>query len=332
MGDKLEDRDSVGALIRAVGRRSVPPREDYERVLGASRAAWQHAVRQRARRRWVYALAAGVAFVVLGTGVLRHLDRSQPTVVAGTLTTISGAVFAGSAAGEEWRWLSESGVPLLAGTRLRTDASGRAALRLLPDTSLRIAGSTDLLLQPGNRVELLEGRIYLDTSSAHSGTVEIVTRFGTLRDVGTQFEVLTTGTALRVRTREGAVILTRGRSEAVLRCAVSEELRIDSQGHIERGRITPYDTEWGWAEMLAEPPRGPELPLLRFLDWVARETGRALRYDSPETETRVGKVILHGTTPDLAPVQAMAVALATTDVDYSLPDDGTILLRYRQSP
>ena len=46
---------------------------------------------------------------------------------------------------------------------LRTDASGRAALRLLPDTSLRIAGATELLLQPGNRVELLEGRIYLDT-------------------------------------------------------------------------------------------------------------------------------------------------------------------------
>ncbi len=244
MADNVEDRDSVGALIRAVGRRCVPPREDYERVLGASRAAWQQAVRQRARRRWTYALAAGVAFVVLGAGVLRHLDDVQPTVVAGTLTTINGAVFAGSVAGEEWRWLSESGVPLLAGTRLRTDASGRAALRLLPDTSLRIAGSTDLLLQSGNRVELLEGRIYLDTSSAHSGTVEIVTRFGTLRDVGTQFEVLATGTNLRVRTREGAVTLTRGRSETVLQCDVSEELRIDSQGNIERGHIAAYDAEW----------------------------------------------------------------------------------------
>jgi hypothetical protein len=326
------DPDSVAALIRAVGRRSAPPREDYDRVFGASRAVWQRVVRQRARRRWTYALAAGVAFVVLAAGVLRHLDDSRPAVVAAILANASGAVFGGTAAGEEWRWLSESGGPLLAGTRLRTDATGRASLRLVPDISLRIAGSTDLLLRPGNRVELLKGRIYLDTRGAHDGAVEIVTRFGTLRDVGTQFEVLAADTGLRVRTREGAVTLTRGRSEAVLRCAVSEELRIDSHGHIERGHVTPYDADWAWAEMLAEPPRGPELPLLRFLDWVARETGRALRYDSPETETRVGKVILHGSTPDLAPVQAMEVALATTDVDYSLLDDGTILLRYRRPP
>jgi ferric-dicitrate binding protein FerR (iron transport regulator) len=332
MADNLEDRDSVGALILAVGRRSVPPREDYERVLSASRAAWQGAVRQRVRRRWTYALAAVVAFVVFGAGVLRQIDGPHPAVVAATLTTIDGAVFAGSAAGEEWRWLSESGVPLTSGTRLRTDPSGRAALRLRPDTSLRMAGSTDLLLQPGNRVELLEGRIYLDTSSTHSGTVEIVTRFGTLRDVGTQFEVLATGTTLRVRTREGAVTLTRGGSEAVLQCAVSEELRIDSSGNIERGRIASYDAEWSWAESLTEPPKGPELPLRQFLDWVARETGRSLRYDSPVTEARVNKVVLHGTTPDLAPVAALAVALATTDIEYTLRDDGTILLRYRQSP
>jgi ferric-dicitrate binding protein FerR (iron transport regulator) len=326
------DRDSVAALIRAVGRRSAPPREDYERVLDASRAAWQRTVRQRARRRWTYALAAGVALVVLGIGVLRQVDDSSPAAVAAILATTSGNVFAGNTTGEQWRWLTDSGVPLLAGTRLRTDSSGRAALRLAPDTSLRIAGSTDLLLQPGNRVELLGGRLYVDTKGTRAASIEIVTRFGTLRDVGTQFEVLATGSTLRVRTREGAVTLTRGRSEAVLECAVSEELRIDSLGRVERGRIAAHDTEWAWAEMLAEPPRGPELPLLRFLDWVARETGRGLRYDSLETEARVSKIVLHGTTPRLAPVQAMEVALATTDIDYLLLDDGTILLRHRQFP
>lgn len=324
------DLDSLAALIRTVGRRSAPPRDDYERVLDASRTAWQRAVRQRVRRRWAYALAAGVAFVVLGAGVMRHLT-GVPKVVA-TLANASGAVFGGTMAGDEWHWLTESGAPLLAGTRLRTDASGRAALTLAADTSLRIAGSTDLLLGPGNRVELLEGRIYLDTKGTRSGAVEIVTRFGTLRDVGTQFEALATGTTLRVRTREGAVTLTRGQTKAVLHCAASEELRIDSRGHVERGRITAHAAEWAWAEMLAEPPQGPDLSLLRFLDWVARETGRGLRYDSPETETRVSKVILHGTTPELAPVQALEIALATTDIESSLLDDGTILLRQRQSP
>jgi hypothetical protein len=323
------DRDSVADLIHAVGRRSVPPREDYERVLGASRIAWQQAVRQRARRRWIYALAAGVAFVALGAGVLRQLHESRPAVAAGMLNTVEGAVFAGTAAGDGWRWVTQVNVPLAAGTRLRTDASGRAALLLSPDTSLRIAGATELILQAGNRVELLSGRVYLDTKHASGGAVEIATRFGTLRDVGTQFEVLATGTALRVRTREGAVRLTRGRSQAVLECTVSEELRIDSQGRIERSRIAAHDADWAWAELLAEPPRGPELSLQKFLDWVARESGRGLRYDSVETEARVREIVLHGVTPELAPLEAMEVALATTDIEFSLLDDGTILLRHR---
>jgi ferric-dicitrate binding protein FerR (iron transport regulator) len=152
-----------------------------------------------------------------------------------------------------------------------------------------------------------------------------------LRDIGTQFEVLATGTTLRVRTREGAVTLTRAHSAQVLQCGVSEELRIDARGKVERGRIAAHDADWAWAERLAKAPQGPDLPLLHFLDWVARETGRRVGYDSPETEARVRGVVLHGTTPDLAPVQAMDVALATTDFDYSLLVDGTIMLRPRQS-
>ena len=324
------ERDSVAALIRTAGRRAAPPRDDYERVLAVSREAWQRAVRQRVRRRWTYAIAAGLALVALGAGALRQLDGGGATAVAGTLTTANGAVFAGSMAGDEWHWLSEKDVPVLAGTRLRTDPSGRAVLQLAPDSSLRVAGLTDLVLQQGDRVELLSGRVYLDTQGGTS-KVEIVTRFGTLRDIGTQFEVLATDATLRVRTREGAVTLTRGKHD-VIECAVSEELRVDSQGRIERGHIATHDEEWAWAETLAQPPQGPELPLLRFLDWVARETGRRLRYDSADIELRVRKVVLHGTTPNLAPVQALEVALATTDIDYSLLDDGTILLRRRQSP
>ena len=133
------------------------------------------------------------------------------------------------------------------------------------------------------------------------------------------------------QTRAGAVTVSRGETGDVLRCAIREELRVDSRGRIERGHIETHDAEWAWAQALAEPPRGASLPLLHFLDWVARETGRHLAYDSPETREQVRKVVLHGTTPELAPEAALAVALATTDIDYSLLEDGTILLRSRHS-
>ena len=45
----------------------------------------------------------------------------------------------------------------------------------------------------------------------------------------------------------------------------------------------------------------------------------------------MNQIVLHGTTPNRAPVQALEIALATTDIDYSLPEDGTILLRRRNA-
>ena len=75
---------------------------------------------------------------------------------------------------------------------------------------------------------------------------------------------------------------------------------------------------------------GARLPLVHFLEWVARETGRQVQYDSPETEARVRRVTLHVNSIDLAPVDALEVALASTDIEYSLPDEATILLRPRR--
>ncbi len=321
--------DVLAELIRSVGRRAQPPPEDYERVLHASREAWQRAVRQRVRRRWTYALAAGIALLAVSLATLRFIDSRPGDQIVAQLTISRGTVFASDDIGDDGHWVTGAGVPIPAGTRLRTDESGRAALRLDAGISLRIAGSTDVLLRPGNRIELFSGRVYVDTGTQPGGSVELVTRFGKLRDVGTQFEVLATGQTLRVRTREGLVRLTRDTSPETLECAGSEELRLDSLGHVERGRIAPHDAEWAWAATLSEPPRGAELPLLRFLEWVARETGRRVQYDSPATEARVRRVVLHVSSLDLAPVDALDVALASTDIEYTLPDDATILLRPR---
>jgi len=326
---EFAERDVLARLIGTAGRRTLPPEEDYQRTLVACRATWQRAVRQRARRRWGYALAAAALIGVFGAGILRM--SGQGPVVMGTLSRAEGGVFAASPASGEWHWLTTPGVQMLSGTRLRTDASGGAAVNLGADNSLRLGASTDLLLNAGRRVELLAGRIYFDARGRGGEGIEIVTRFGTLRDTGTQFEVLATDSELRVRTREGAVTLTPSDHGAVLTCAFSEELRVDTYGRVQRGRIAPHDPQWSWAEALAQPPRGTQLPLRQFLEWVVRESGRRLRYDSPDTEARVGRVMLHGTTPNLAPVKALEVTLATTDIDFVLLDDGTILLRTRQT-
>ena len=226
-------------------------------------------MRQRARRRWTYALAAGIALVAFTAGVMRQFDRSDPPMLAGTLSIAIGPVFTGAATAEDWNWLSGTG-PAHEWHALAHRCFGPrgVAAGLGYRAAHRGPQSTDPRQEA--RIELLEGRVYLDTHGVTQG-VEIVTRFGTLRDIGTQFEVVATDTSLRVRTREGAVTLTRGQSDAVLRCEVSEELRIDVSGQVERGRIAAFDPEWTWVESLAEAPPGPELTCAGFsTGWRAR--------------------------------------------------------------
>ncbi len=71
-------------------------------------------------------------------------------------------------------------------------------------------------------------------------------------------------------------------------------------------------------------------PLLQFLTWVARETGRQLMFDEPATEAQARSVILHGKAANLPPLEALDLLLSTTDLEYVLPSDQVIFIRRRQ--
>src|SRR6185436_16260967 len=189
MADTPGGRDSLAALIQAAGKRFAPPQSDYQRVRAASHASWRAMVRRRARRRWAFALAASVILALAGVGLWRGLETREVAMVA-TLNMTHGALFASDASGAEWRWVPDAHTSIPAGTRLRTVAAAGAALHLDAGSSLRMDETTDLLLQPESRVELLAGRVYVDTERTDGDdAVEIVTAFGTLRDRGPQFEV-----------------------------------------------------------------------------------------------------------------------------------------------
>ena len=70
-------------------------------------------------------------------------------------------------------------------------------------------------------------------------------------------------------------------------------------------------------------------PVTVLLDWVARETGRTLRYASAEVERQAATTILHGKIGQLAPLEALDAMLATTDLAYEVREDGTIEIRHK---
>jgi ferric-dicitrate binding protein FerR (iron transport regulator) len=318
-------QDIVESLIRSAGRRAAPPEEAYRDVFAAASEAFRDKVsRRRDRMRLLYAGAA--AALVIGVAlILRFAQPDAPRDGLATVARSLGGVEVAS--GESWLALADARSPLTAGVRIRTRDDGRTALALARGESLRLAPGTEVMLDAPGRVYVRQGTVYVDSGPRPSGEpIEIVTPAGTARDLGTQFELQVDGSRLRLRVREGRVAVEQGGRSVT--GAAGEQLSIDDFGGVSRAPIAQDAAAWQWAEAIAPVPDMDGKPASQLIAWVARETGRRLRYESPATEQRAARVILHGNISNLAPFEALSAMLATTDLEYVLNGD-TMEIRLR---
>jgi ferric-dicitrate binding protein FerR (iron transport regulator) len=323
----MERTDIVESLIRSAGRRVEPPAEAYQQVLAAATTAFQaKTARRRERVRFLYAGAAAVLVFAVALMMRWTPPVAERERLAEFARTMGGVEVA---TGDVWRPAAEARVRLTPGIRIRTLDDGRAALALAGGESLRLAPGTEVMLDAPGRLYVSLGTVYVDSGGrpAASG-LEIVTPAGTARDVGTQFELHVEGARLRLRVREGSVVVDRGGQS--LTGSAGEQLSIDDFGSVMRAQIAPDAEAWQWAESIAPIPDIDGRPATELIAWAARETGRRLRYESPLTERRAAGVILHGNIRNLAPLAALEAMLATTDLEYVLEGD-TMEIRVRDT-
>jgi hypothetical protein len=320
--------DKLAELLRAVGRRPEPPAEDRVRVFVASHAAWRQTVMARRRQRWSFALAAVVAVVAIGVVSLLPRDGIAPDKVAELVRSIGGVEIFDEQA-RRWIVLRDGRTELVAGDRLRTDANGGLALRVNDAASFRVAATSELRLTSRGQIELLRGAVYAQNRGRDQ--LAVVTAFGRVVDIGTQFEVRVSAEALQTRVRSGAVRLVRSEQLSPLVCDAGQQLRVDSAGRIAISPFAPDDAYWDWTARLARAPAIEGLQLENFLVWVAEELGRSLRYANPNTAALARSVRLHGDVSTLTPLQALDTVLIGTSLWYALPDDGTILVMQRET-
>jgi ferric-dicitrate binding protein FerR (iron transport regulator) len=299
--------DALAALIRSAGKRPEPRAEDYERVLTASRAAWLDKVRARRRTRWLQALAASI---VLGVAVTLGIIETTPSPPAATVAQRSGRVELLAADG---RWLPLSTVlqAVAPGSRLRTAGAAGAVLALERGATLQLHSLTEVRLASATRIELAAGTVYYDSGVTGAPPVEIATLFGTIRDVGTQFEVFAAAAGVRIRVREGAVEVLDSAAAAPLTGSAGEQVSVDDRGMVDR-RAFPTDApEWDWTAALADTLLVDGRSVFDVLSWVARETGKTLRFADAAAEQRARSETLSGGGAPLTPREALDVVVAT---------------------
>ena len=227
----------------------------------------------------------------------------------------------------DWTEVHEDAGSLPTGTSIRTDAASKLALQI-DEVSVRIASNAEVVLDSRSQLRLVRGKIYVDTGKDECARSHVrwSPRRGAVSDVGTQFEVQYDPAGYHVRIREGEVLLRHDARRQ--RGYAGEQLSIDASGAIS---LTPYRGATIRPGIGCRPWHRRRISTIsrsRFSSaWVARETGVTVRYATPAVERRAMTTILHGSIRNLEPLEALAVMLATTDLQHEVLADGTIMIK-----
>lgn len=214
---------------------------------------------------------------------------------------------------------------LQAGDTVRTGdkltAHGPVLISLSGGGTLRIAADTVLEITGKAQARLSRGQVYVDLPSGSSAEqpFPIVTREGTIEHVGTAFEVLENDWIMRLRVREGRVLLHRD-TEHIIANAGTELTAIPGAA-VSRREIDTYGRDWLWVAALAPDYEIEGRPLLGFLEWASRELGRPLKFSDSHAHDVAERTILHGSVRGREPLDALASVLATTSLTYEIRGD-----------
>jgi ferric-dicitrate binding protein FerR (iron transport regulator) len=312
--DTTPREDALGELIRLAEGRGEVPSERSHRVKQAVHAHWQQRIEQRRRK---VSMSVGGALALAATLLLAMALMLRPDSVPtdGSVGTVVAVAMESSTAPVH------VGQEMTAGFELDS-AQGRVALLLGASTSVRLDRETRVRVLGPDSLALDEGRIYVDSPS-ELASMEIHTSAGLVRDIGTQFEVLSRDGALNVRVREGKVILdTEAGSHEI---DLGGQLTIDASGRVARADTEIFGATWSWTTAVVTmlPLEGSSAR--QFLDWLARERGWQLEFSNDDVERNASSIMLSGSADGLTIEEALDAVLPTCRMKHQL-NDGILLV------
>ncbi len=312
--------DAELELLRLAGPRLPVPPEREERVRRTVRAHWQAAVAVPRRRRLIWLAMPLAAAALIALVILLPQRRTAPPALLAAVEVVTGQARVATDAGEA---VAVAGMTLTEGSIVTTDDRGRVALRL-GTASVRLDASSRVVLASATRLALERGAVYLDASRlASRGGLTVSTPVADVLEIGTQFEVRLLGDRLRVRVREGAVVLRRG--EPLLDLSAGNEALLTRDGTVRVVPVPGTDPGWSWVLAVAPPFRLEGSSAASFVRWAARESGLALRWASPDVASAAESIVLHGDATGVPPDQAPAAVLPTCGLMHRL-DNGTLVV------
>lgn len=334
----LQADDAVEAILGQASPRPVPPEADSEAIRDAVRAEWRHVTRQRRARSRIsrFAIAASVLIAVFAALNMLRIQGVAPEQVA-TIDKRFGSVFI---LGDKAELLEGNHLDaIVAGQTLITDADSGLGLYWAAGGSLRIDAKSRVEFVSAEQIYLRSGRVYFDSAPEMSaGSVSrpdamltVLTDFGTVSHVGTQYMVRADADRLIVSVRDGEVAVRSGPS--VDTASRHQQLEIFGHGGGAHSivNIGTHGEAWEWLERTAPTVRLDGRSVSEFLDWVSHETGLSVEYESAGAAASATRELLNGTL-DTGPRQALDVWLLGTDFVWRIAEGVIYVDQARQDP
>jgi ferric-dicitrate binding protein FerR (iron transport regulator) len=292
--DHEDDPTAVAALLAKAGRRVQPPPETRDAVYVSALVAWRQVLQEkRQKRRWAFALAAGLAAVAVATLWFLTTSR-EPLQIA-----------AWSVDGQEMRVGAMVRASALPGQVLVTPAGDR----------LRAAVGAEMAILESNRLELRSGSLYFESAAGtNAAGLVIETAYGAVRHVGTRYAVEIGADTLTVSVRDGLVAIDTLAQQIAIGAGV--QVVVNRQGEeTVRHRINRFGSLWAWTEGLAPALQIDGRLLDEVLREIAFETGRRLEFADEEVRIACGQIRLKGPFLDMAASDRLFAVLVTTGLE-----------------
>lgn len=320
--------DKVERLIAEAGLRSKPPEDAHERVYEATLKAWKNAEYSaeyglRYKRRLI-AIAASV-LLSLSFAVLNYLPSGRGSEDPSFLLSYSsGALYIdGQPAGHATK--------ILRGSTIETDGAAFAEIERGDGLLVRIDENSSLDIVDSFEIELHSGRVYIDSEG--EGRISVLTDYGIVRDIGTQFEVSVIEDGVLATVRDGEIYIKTD-SGSYLSAAnevwgESTQLRKGESPVVSK--VSRTSEHWKWLASASAPIDMEGKTLDSLLIKISRELGLRLKYRNVVVENNAKVASLHGTlyNRDDDFLGALKQVMRTTKLKATVTDKNELLIDFR---
>lgn len=325
--------DALEKLLKRAVPRPTPPKSDEAAVRQAVRAEWRRVSgnRQSHRRVLNYAIAATV---LIGVFAVFSVFRTSPveTVQVASIEKSFGSIYLLGEKAELRETVDLSSV--LSAQTIVTGAGAGMALAWAKGGSLRVDENTRIEFTTDNSVVLKSGRLYFDSqpSAIYAGTgasggnnFVVITDYGEIAHIGTQFMTRVDTGELTVSVREGQVDVQGSYHRHV--ATSGQQVTLSGRQQPTVLSLSAHAKEWNWVGRTSPPADVDGRPIHEFLQWVHRETGLETRFEG-QAEQVARDELLKGTMIDAEPLDALQRWMATTALEYDINEgEGVIYVR-----